>query len=120
MARDRLAALRARVNSYHLVYVIIFTIPHSQAQRQGGPQSSNATGDYEMAGIQSQDRITDGNGANAGDGMTRFYNQVRHPIFRYFILCEPVYPYLRSPIYKTNFGVLMQTCRAFPICTIVL
>jgi len=56
MARDRLAALRA--------------------QRQGGPQSSNATGDYEMSGLQNQDRITDGNGANAADGMTRFYNQI--------------------------------------------
>jgi len=56
MARDRLAELRA--------------------QRQGGPQSPNATGEYEMAGIQSPDRITDGNGANAADGMTRFYNQI--------------------------------------------
>jgi hypothetical protein len=69
--------------------VIIFTTPHSQAQRQGGPQSSNATGEYEMAGLQSPDRVTDGNGANAADGMTRFYNQVRsRPIFRYFILCK--------------------------------
>ncbi|KAI9446397.1 t-SNARE [Lactarius indigo] len=56
MARDRLAALRA--------------------QRQGGPQSPNATGEYEMAGLQTPDRITDGNGASAADGMTRFYNQI--------------------------------------------
>lgn len=56
MARDRLAALRA--------------------QRQGGPQSPNATGEYEMAGLQTPDRIADGNGANAADGMARFYNQI--------------------------------------------
>jgi len=29
-----------------------------------------------MAGVQNQDRITDGNGSNAADGMTRFYNQI--------------------------------------------
>jgi len=29
-----------------------------------------------MAGLQNQDRITDGNGSNAADGMTRFYNQI--------------------------------------------
>src|SRR6266702_3020031 len=64
----------------------IFTIPpYSQAQRQGGPQSPNATGEYEMAGLQTPDRITDGNGSNAADGMTRFYNQVRSRlIFRQF------------------------------------
>ncbi|KAH9063376.1 t-SNARE [Lactarius vividus] len=56
MARDRLAALRA--------------------QRQGGPQSPNATGEYEMAGLQTPDRIADGNGASAADSMTRFYNQI--------------------------------------------
>jgi len=56
MARDRLAALRA--------------------QRQGAPQSSNATGEYEMSGLENQDRITGGNGANAADGMTRFYNEI--------------------------------------------
>ncbi|KAH9050710.1 t-SNARE [Lactarius hengduanensis] len=56
MARDRLAALRA--------------------QRQGGPQSPNATGEYEMAGLQTPDHIVDGNGASAADGMTRFYNQI--------------------------------------------
>jgi len=54
MARDRLAALRA--------------------QRQGGP--SNATGEYEMAGLQDQGQITNGAGATAADGMTRFYNEV--------------------------------------------
>ncbi|KAH9005215.1 t-SNARE [Lactarius hatsudake] len=56
MARDRLAALRA--------------------QRQGGPPSPNATGEYEMAGLQTPDHIVDGNGASAADGMTRFYNQI--------------------------------------------
>jgi syntaxin 1B/2/3 len=29
-----------------------------------------------MAGLQNQDRIADGNGSNAADGMTRFYNQI--------------------------------------------
>jgi len=57
MARDRLAAMRA--------------------QRQGGPQSStNATAEYEMSGLQNQDRITNGGRANSSDGMTRFYNQI--------------------------------------------
>jgi len=57
MARDRLAAMRA--------------------QRQGGPQSSsNATAEYEMSGLQSQDRITNGGQAGSSDGMTRFYNQI--------------------------------------------
>jgi len=57
MARDRLAAMRA--------------------QRQGGPQSSaNATGEYEMSGLQSEDRITNGGQAGSSDGMTRFYNQI--------------------------------------------
>jgi len=57
MARDRLAAMRA--------------------QRQGGPQSSsNATAEYEMSGLQTQDRITNGGQAGSSDGMTRFYNQI--------------------------------------------
>ncbi|KAI0273696.1 t-SNARE [Gloeopeniophorella convolvens] len=59
MARDRLAALRA--------------------QRQGGPLSpTSPTGGYEMAGLQTQDHITNGNGASAQpvDGMTGFYNQI--------------------------------------------
>jgi len=56
MARDRLAAMRA--------------------QRQGGPpqSSTNATSEYEMAGVRSQDQIT--NGADSSDGMTRFHNQI--------------------------------------------
>lgn len=57
MARDRLAAMRA--------------------QRQGGPQgSTNATSEYEMSGLQNQDRITNGGRASSSDGMTRFYNQI--------------------------------------------
>ncbi|KAI0281463.1 t-SNARE [Russula aff. rugulosa BPL654] len=57
MARDRLAAMRA--------------------QRQGGPQSSaNATSEYEMSGLQNEDRITNGGRASSSDGMTRFYNQI--------------------------------------------
>jgi len=57
MARDRLAAMRA--------------------QRQGGPQgSANATSEYEMSGLQDQDRITNGGRASSSDGMTRFYNQI--------------------------------------------
>ncbi|KAF8503496.1 t-SNARE [Russula emetica] len=57
MARDRLAAMRA--------------------QRQGGPQgSTNATPEYEMSGLQTQDRITNGGRASSSDGMTRFYNQI--------------------------------------------
>jgi hypothetical protein len=39
-----------------------------------------------MSGLQNQDRITDGNGANAADGMTRFYNEVRTRLtFHYYI-----------------------------------
>ncbi|KAI0006092.1 t-SNARE [Russula compacta] len=58
MARDRLAAMRA--------------------QRQGGPPQgpSNATGEYEMAGVRTQDQITNGAGVSSPDGMTRFYNQI--------------------------------------------
>jgi len=57
MARDRLAAMRA--------------------QRQGGPQGpTNATSEYEMSGLQNQDRITNGGRASSSDGMTRFYNQI--------------------------------------------
>jgi len=57
MARDRLAAMRA--------------------QRQGGPQdSTNAASEYEMSGLQNQDRITNGGRASSSDGMTRFYNQI--------------------------------------------
>ncbi|KAH9997218.1 t-SNARE [Russula vinacea] len=57
MARDRLAAMRA--------------------QRQGTQGSStNATGEYEMAGLRTQDNITNGGQASSPDGMTRFYNQI--------------------------------------------
>ncbi|KAI0050933.1 t-SNARE [Auriscalpium vulgare] len=57
MARDRLAALRA--------------------QRQGGSPTS-PTGNYEMSGLQTQDHITNGNGARAAeaDPMTAFYNEI--------------------------------------------
>lgn len=58
----------------------IFThkLSRSQAQRQGGPQGpTNATSEYEMSGLQNQDRITNGGRASSSDGMTRFYNQVR-------------------------------------------
>ncbi|TFY70409.1 hypothetical protein EVG20_g2603 [Dentipellis fragilis] len=58
MARDRLAAMRA--------------------QRQGtGPQSP--TSPIEMAGLQSQDRITNGNGAGStpsSDPMAAFYTEI--------------------------------------------
>lgn len=56
MARDRLAAMRA--------------------QRQGTQSSANATGEYEMSGLRSEDRITNGGQAGSSDGMTRFYNQI--------------------------------------------
>jgi len=57
MARDRLAAMRA--------------------QRQGGSQNpTNATSEYEMAGLRNQDHVTNGDRGNSSDGMTRFYNQI--------------------------------------------
>jgi len=62
MARDRLAAMRAQ-----------------RQGSQGVPQSStnaNATGEYEMAGLRTQDQITNGGRASSSDGMTRFYNQI--------------------------------------------
>ena len=61
----------------------------SQAQRQGGPQSStNATSEYEMSGLQTQDHITNGGRASSSDGMTRFYNQVRSRQNRYQFSCS--------------------------------
>jgi len=54
MARDRLAAMRA--------------------QRQRASQGpSNATPEYEMSGLRTQDHVTNG---SSSDGMTRFYNQI--------------------------------------------
>ncbi|KAI0306511.1 t-SNARE [Multifurca ochricompacta] len=58
MARDRLAALRVRTET------------------RGSPEPTNATGEYEMAGLQTQDHITNGNGTSSADGMTRFYSQI--------------------------------------------
>ena len=83
---------------------VIFThkLSRSQAQRQGGPQSStNATSEYEMSGLQNQDRITNGGRASSSDGMTRFYNQVcsRQNLYQFMFLmlfCQ------RYPVFKMS------------------
>ena len=70
--------------SKHRSDIFTHKLSRFQAQRQGGPQSStNATAEYEMSGLQNQDRITNGGRASSSDGMTRFYNQVRSRQNRY-------------------------------------
>ena len=39
-----------------------------------------------MSGLQTQDRITNGDQAGSSDGMTRFYNQVRSRLICYLLI----------------------------------
>ena len=62
-----------------------------------------------MAGLQSQDRITAGNGANSADGMTRFYNQVRSRLIFHYFMRANLLSSKRYPAFKMNFDALMRT-----------
>lgn len=124
MARDRLAVLRVRPFDISKRRSDIFThnLSRPQAQRQGEPQSStnaNLNSEYEMSGLQTQDRITNGGRASSSDGMTRFYNQVRSRQNRYhFMFLTPLFSVKRYPVSKTSSEGLTRMCRGLPTCTL--